>query len=112
MRRTLITFACLALSLATGCSKEHAVEDYITVEMDASGFHPDTVWAKKGKTITINFKRTEDVPCGNSVLIAAEDLRRDLPLDTSVPVSLLPGRKGKLHFACPQNTFGGDIIVQ
>ena len=75
-------------------------------------FIPIRSGAKKGKTITINFKRTEDVPCGNSVLIAAEDLRRDLPLGTPEPVSLLPGRKGKMHFACPQNAFGGDIIVQ
>ena len=112
MRRATIVIACLALSLITGCSKEHAVEEYVNVEMDASGFHPDTVWAKKGKAITITFKRTEDVPCGNGVLIAAESLRKDLPLDTPVRISLLPGRKGKLHFACPQNAFGGDIVVQ
>ncbi|HEX2568826.1 MAG TPA: cupredoxin domain-containing protein [Polyangia bacterium] len=112
MRRALMIIACLALPLIPGCSKEHAVDDQVTVEMDASGFHPDTVWAKKGRTITINFKRTEEVPCGNGVLIAAENLRRDLPLDQTVPVSLLPGRKGKLHFACPQNAFGGDIVVQ
>lgn len=112
MRRTLIAIPCLALLLTTGCNKEHSVEEYVTVKMDASGFHPDTVWAKKGKTITLTFKRTEEVPCGNGVIIAAEDLRRDLPLDTPVPISLLPGRKGKLHFACPQNAFGGDIVVQ
>jgi plastocyanin domain-containing protein len=112
MRRATVAITCLALSLITGCKKEHAVEEYVSVEMDASGFHPDTVWAKKGKVITITFKRTADVECGNSVLIAEESLRRELPLDTPVPISLLPGRKGKLHFACPQNAFGGDIIVQ
>ena len=128
MRRFLVAAACVFLALGTSAchkkkhkkgaveevptSAKHKVEEYVKVEVDDSGFHPDKVYANKGEPITITFKRTDEKCCGTAVLIAEENIRKDLPVDKDVQLVYLPGHTGSVHFACPDNSQGGEIIVQ
>ena len=129
MRRFLVAAACVTLVLGAGAchkkkkkkgagaeevptSQKHKVEEYVKVEVDDSGFHPDKIWANKGEPITITFKRTEEKTCATAVLIAEENIRKELPVGKDTQVVYLPGHSGNIHFACPMNMFGGDIIVQ
>jgi len=121
MNRTaavLVAVAVVGLFMLPACKKkdkgapEHDVEEYVSVTVDGSGFHPNTIWAQRGQPITITFTRTTDDTSATEVLIAEENLRKKLPLDEPVKVVLLPGKKGRLRFACPKNTLSGEIVVQ
>jgi plastocyanin domain-containing protein len=117
MARTLTAAAAAAaalLALAGGC--KHAtsaadVKDSVSITVDESGFKPTKIVAMKGKPITLVFNRTVEHTCADVVVIPSQNLRVELPLNASKPVTITPSASGEIHFACPMNMFGGDITV-
>ena len=120
MRRMRMLLGSLSLGLvlavgASGCSKKllgpPKVEDTVIVTVDDSGFHPDSIPAKRGRPITLVFNRTSDHTCATAVVIASEHIRKDLPLNAQAPVMFIPEKAGDIHFACPMNMVTGTISV-
>src|SRR5437879_2854829 len=115
--RTLV--AALAMSLvvaaSTGCKKmpfrAPEVKDVVEVTVDGSGFHPDRIPAKRGRPITLVFKRTVEKTCADEVVIVSERIDKKLPLNQDVIVSLIPEKVGEMKFACPMNMVTGTIDV-
>ena len=107
--------ATLLFGAAAGCKGSPLgppeVKDTVNITVDASGFKPDVVYARRGKPLTMVFNRTEKDTCATEVVIASERIRKELPLGQSVPVMFIPTKVGDIHFACPMNMVTGTVKV-
>lgn len=117
-QRTLLAAAAAATLLASalGCKKGPVpvaqIKDTYQVIVDEDGFHPDRIPALVGKSITLIVTRKAEKTCANAIVIAQENIRRDLPLNSPVMISFIPEKPGDIHFACPMNHYSGEIAVQ
>lgn len=107
----------LAASLAlSACgSSESAPEPSrhrVAIEVGASGYDPAEVQATAGEPLTLVFTRTSDQGCGGEVVIPAQDIRRELPLNEAVEVTFTPTEAGRLRFTCGMDMFDGAIVVR
>lgn len=107
--------ALLLLAAAGGCGnskpKPAEIKDVVNVTVDADGFKPDRIPAKRGKPITLVFNRTTDKTCATEVVIASERIRKELPLNKQTFVTFIPEKTGEVAFACPMNMVKGSISV-
>ena len=115
--RSFLSIALVAslLAFAPACKKAKPkaadIKDVVEVTVDAKGFHPSSIPAKRGRPLTLIFTRVSDDTCATEVVIADEKIRKDLPLNTSVPLTFIPSKPGDLHFACAMNMVKGEIQV-
>lgn len=118
MRRTttgavLVLVAALGLG-TTGCGPktDKAPEaNVIAVTVDGTGFHPDRIAAKAGQPVTLALTRTSDETCATEIVIPAMNIDTKLPLNERVEVTVTPGAKGEIAFACGMNMFKGTIVA-
>lgn len=112
--RTALATALL-LAAAAGCKGAALgppeIRDTVNITVDSGGFKPDVVYAKRGRPLTMVFNRTEKDTCATEVVIASERIRKELPLNQSVPVMFIPTKVGDVHFACPMNMVTGTVKV-
>lgn len=121
--KKLFTFVllCLSLSLA-GCGEDEAAPatgsesesagQRVEVSVGGSGYEPSEVQATAGQPLTLVFTRTTDEGCGQELVIASQDIRRDLPLNEAVEVTFTPTEAGELRFTCGMDMYDGTIVVQ
>jgi plastocyanin domain-containing protein len=81
------------------------------IEVDARGYHPDRVEARAGEPVTLVFTRTTEEGCGEELVIAAHDVRRELPVGEPVEVTFTP-QAGDVTFACGMDMYRGTVIVR
>ena len=82
------------------------------IEITAQGYTPGSVKLRRGVPARITFLRTTDATCAKEIVIADYGIRRTLPLNQSVVVSLTPKKTGAVGFACGMNMMRGKLIVQ
>ena len=75
------------------------------------GYSPETVAIPKGKTATLNFIRQDSSSCLEEVVIPDFKIRKYLPMNKRVSVSITPQKEGKYEISCGMNMFHGKIIV-
>lgn len=81
----------------------------ITVE---GGYSPNTISIPKGKSTTLNFTRRDPSSCLEEVVIPDFKVRRFLPLNKRISISLNPKKEGRYEISCGMNMFHGKIIVK
>ena len=81
------------------------------IEVDARGYHPDRVEARAGEPVTLVFTRTTEAGCGEELVIASQDIRRDLPVGEAVEVTFTP-EVGEVTFACGMEMYRGAVVVR
>lgn len=84
----------------------------VAVEVGASGYEPSEIQATAGEPLTLVFTRVSDEGCGQELVIASQDIRRDLPLNEAVEVTFTPTAAGRLRFTCGMDMYDGAIVVQ
>jgi plastocyanin domain-containing protein len=114
-----ILSASLALGLAACGSEEEGgsasgepAGQRVEVTVNGSGYEPAEIQASAGEPLTLVFTRTTDEGCGDELVIASQDIRRDLPLNEAVEVSFTPSEAGNLRFTCGMDMYDGTIVVQ
>lgn len=108
-------FLPLVLGLAVGAcgSAESAPAGRrVPIEVGASSYDPAEIQAVAGETLTLVFTRVSDEGCGDHLVIPSQDIRRDLPLNEPVEVTLTPTAAGRLRFTCGMDMFDGAIVVR
>ncbi|GAB5547015.1 MAG: cupredoxin domain-containing protein [Sandaracinaceae bacterium] len=116
-----VLFGALGLALAAGCGNDSEsstldVEEpptrRVEVTVNASGYEPSRVEVPAGSEVVLAFRRVTDEGCGQELVIASENIRRPLPLNETVEVTLTPQEAGEVRFTCGMGMYDGAIVVQ
>jgi len=83
-----------------------------TVKVTQRGFEPETLRLRRGVQARITFLRTTEQTCATEIVLRDFGVRRDLPLNQPVVITLTPGKKGEFSFTCGMNMMRGKLIVQ
>jgi plastocyanin domain-containing protein len=82
------------------------------VKITERGFEPVSLKLRRGVQARITFLRTTDQTCATEIVLRDFDIRRALPLNQPVVVTLTPKTKGEFSFTCGMNMMHGKLIVQ
>lgn len=75
------------------------------------GYTPNVIHAKSGEPITLVFERMEDVKCTEEVVFKDFNIRKKLPLNETVRITLTPSKPGEYVFTCGENMVTGKLVV-
>jgi len=104
--------ACGAEEAAAPSTEREGEGTRVAIEVGADGYTPSSVDAQVGQPLTLVFKRITEAGCGHELVIPSEDIRRELPLNEEVAVTLTPSEAGELRFTCGMDMFDGAVVVQ
>ena len=93
--------------------KDQEVEvasDAIDIKVEG-GYSPSTISVKKGKTVKLNFTRTDSNTCLEEVILSDFKIKKYLPLNKKITIEITPQKSGKFDFTCGMNMFHGKLIV-
>lgn len=93
--------------------KDEAVEvkDSVNITVEG-GYAPSTISIPKGKTTNLNFFRKDPSSCLEEVVLPEFKIRKFLPLNTNVTLSITPQKSGTYEIVCGMNMFHGKIMVK
>ncbi|HXS18827.1 MAG TPA: cupredoxin domain-containing protein [Polyangiaceae bacterium] len=84
----------------------------LSLNVDASGYHPDKVSAPAGRPVRLTVTRTSDEGCGQQITFPSLAIRKDLPLHRPVSIDLTMPASGELAFTCGMNMLRGSIVAE
>jgi plastocyanin domain-containing protein len=76
------------------------------------GYTPARIVIPQNRTTTINFLREDQSTCLEEVVLADFKIRKYLPLNQKVSISINPKKKGEFGFSCGMGMFHGKLIVK
>jgi plastocyanin domain-containing protein len=115
MDRRCCLLLVIVLATGVGVARADKTPRRIAISVTKSGFDPKSIKIKKGETVTLIFTRKTEHTCVKQVILYLDDdktLKRDLPLDQAVEITLAFPKAGELGYACAKSHYGGVIIVQ
>ncbi len=93
--------------------KEEVVSVTDTVDIIVKGgYSPNTISVAKGKTTTLNFTRIDSSSCLEDIVIPDFKIRKYLPMNKEVSISITSQKEGEYEISCGMNMFHGKIIVK
>ena len=114
----LVTFVALAGVGATGCNKKtHGAAPGavstgpVAITVDGDGFKPSSVTFKKGAPGTLVFTRTVDDTCATEVVFPQLSIKKDLPKNTPVTITVPTDKEQKLTFQCGMGMYKSSVVV-
>lgn len=84
----------------------------IRIEVGSNGFTPSEVTIPAGREVRATFVRTTDATCATEVVFPSLGVKRALPLNQPVAITIPPQKAGEIAFACGMNMFKGQWRVQ
>ncbi|MGH9769406.1 MAG: efflux RND transporter periplasmic adaptor subunit [Blastocatellia bacterium] len=84
----------------------------VIVTLSEKGYQPESFKLRKGVPARVTFVRKVEATCGNEIVIAEYNIKRELPLNRAVAVEFTPTKTGEFKFACGMDMLRGKIIVQ
>ena len=84
--------------------------DSVDIIVDG-GYVPEVISIPKGKTTKLNFLRKDPSSCLEEVVLGDFKVRKMLPLNQTVTISITPQKEGEYIFSCGMNMFHGKIKV-
>lgn len=113
--RRLIWISAAALVIV-GCSQHRGAlagsDDAIRINVTEKGFAPSEVAIRRGKPVTLVVTRKTDRTCAKEFVVAAQHVRKALPLNEPEEVTFTPTAPGAIRFACGMDMVAGRIIVR
>ena len=94
--------------------KKEIVTDVSSGAVDVivkGGYKPEVISIPKNKKTDITFIRKDSSSCLEEVVISDFRIRKYLPVNEKVTVSITPKETGEYGFSCGMNMFHGKIIV-
>jgi len=96
--------------VAAACAKSSGAAFKVTAH--ENGYSPTAITIAKGQPASIEFVRTTDKTCAREVVFPELGIKKDLPLDTPVVVTLPAGESKTYTFQCGMAMFKGSVVVQ
>ncbi len=75
------------------------------------GYKPNTITIAHGKPSVVTFTRKDVNSCLEEIVLPDFKIKKFLPLDTPVAITLSPVKPGTYTMHCGMNMFHGKIIV-
>lgn len=75
------------------------------------GYSPKTVVVPVNKKSTLTFTRTDANSCLEEILIGDFKIKKFLPLNTPVRITLSPVKTGSFDMHCGMHMFHGKVVV-
>jgi plastocyanin domain-containing protein len=115
---TLLSLTTSCKRSATGTAQESApagssgAPTALSVTVDATGYHPDSISAPAGRPVRLTITRTSDEGCGQQIVFPTLDVQRDLPLNRAVVVDFAMPASGSVAFTCGMDMLRGSIVAK
>ena len=65
-----------------------------------------------GEPLKLVITRTVERTCATEIVLAGTGIRRDLPLNQPVEITLTPDKAGTMKYACAMGMVGGVLLVE
>jgi plastocyanin domain-containing protein len=110
----ILAMGVAAAIAAAGCGGAGGARTGTRVELAVTekGFEPEEVQATKGVPLTLVVTRKTDATCAKEIVIADQNIRKDLPLNQTVEVTFTPADTGEVRFVCGMDMISGRVIVR
>jgi plastocyanin domain-containing protein len=115
MTSRLLVLIALGAAAAFACNKEEPVTKdgvHFAIRADNKGFTPASVTVKKGSPAVLVFTRTSDATCAKAVAFPDLNMKKDLPLNTPVEVTVPTDTSRTIGFTCGMGMFASSVVVQ
>jgi plastocyanin domain-containing protein len=117
--KNLFKFSVAALSMA-GASQATAAEAprkadprIVQISITDKGFEPALVSLKKGEPVKLVFTRKTDRTCATSVEFDEPKVKKALPLNQPIEVTITPSKSGEVTYGCAMGKMvGGKLHIQ
>jgi plastocyanin domain-containing protein len=83
----------------------------ITIIADSNGFTPSEVKVSKGKEAKLHFQRKTDDTCATDVVFPELNIKKPLPLNQVVEITLPPSGERRYTFTCGMGMYKSSVIV-
>ena len=111
-----ISAAAAIAMLAAGCAREarQAADSGARFEISVTdtGFAPASITIPAGKPVTLVVTRKTDQTCVKEIVFPDQGIRKPLPLNEAVEISLPASPKGEMTYVCGLNMISGKVLVQ
>ena len=77
----------------------------------SGGYSPSVTKVPVGQPVTLTFTLTDPNPCLEELIIPDLKIKKDLPLNTPLALTLTLTRPGVYPFHCGMNMYHGKIIA-
>ena len=109
----LSSLAVLALAgCAASTGKRAEAPGTIAITVTPNGFEPAEVTVTQGAPVTLVVARKTDKTCAKEFVMAAQGIRKELPLDRPVEITFTPSEAGELRYACGMDMIAGKVVVR
>ena len=99
------------LAEPSGTARAPAQSGTVAITVDADGFKPSAVTFKKGAPATLVFTRTVDDTCATEVVFPELSIKKDLPKNTPVSITVPTDKEQKLTFQCGMGMYKSSVVV-
>ena len=111
-----ISAAAVIAMLAAGCARgtRQAADGGTRFEIAVTdkGFAPASITVPAGKPVTLVVTRRTDQTCVKEIVFPDQGIRKPLPLNEAVEISLPASPKREITYVCGLNMISGKVLVQ
>ena len=107
---SLAVLALAGCTASTGGPKE--APGTIAITVTPKGFEPAEVTVAHGSPVTLVVTRQTDKTCIKEFVMAAQGIRKELPLGRPVEITFTPSEAGELRYACGMDMIAGKVVVR
>ena len=111
MKRAILILATLGLFSGSAFSAQ-GKQQVVEIQVTEKGFEPATVDVKPGTDVTLKITRKTNSTCATQVKIQNKNIKKDLPLNQPISISLGRLDKGEVRFDCGMDMITGQILVK
>jgi plastocyanin domain-containing protein len=98
--------------LSAHAAPKNKTSNTIEISVTEKGFEPGNVKVKKGEPVVLVITRKTDATCAKQVVVADYGIKKDLPLNKPVSLTLVPKATGEIKYGCGMNMLTGVLTVE
>ena len=115
MKPILIALALAVLAVAAGCGAAQKSSNgprEVELAVTDRGFEPARTEIPRGQALTLVVTRKTDQTCAKEIVFPEQNVRKALPLNEAVEISLPASPKREMTYVCGMKMLSGKIVVQ
>jgi plastocyanin domain-containing protein len=108
--KSFVIALMLAFNLQPAFAKDK--DQVVELQVTEKGFEPSSVDVKSGVPVVLKITRKTDSTCATQIKIQSKNIKKDLPLNKPVTISLGKLDKGEIRFGCGMDMITGNVFVR